>query len=212
MWEFLQSIFDILLPRKERVVRIDAYSIEDLDVNPQEHEACGARITTLMSYKTQAVDDLIRALKYDRAEHAAKLLAEALAEYLREEIASLKSFSAKQILLVPVPLHTTRALERGFNQVELILRALPKEFHDGTLSHVVTNALVRTRPTQQQTRLCRKDRLKNVEDAFFLSKPELLKDVHVIIIDDVTTTGATLSEAEKPLQTARLTLLALAHA
>lgn len=212
MWTFVTSLLDVLLPRKARVVRSDSYTIADLQISPREHEVCGVRITTLMSYKTPAVDDLIRALKYDRARHAARVLAEALAEYLREEISSLKLFSPCPIVLVPVPLHSTRIHERGFNQVELVLSYLPKEFHDGTLAHVVPDALVRTRPTQQQTKLTRSERLKNVEGAFQISKPHHIKDTHVILIDDVTTTGATLTEAARPFGESIVGLLALAMA
>ncbi len=214
MWGILQSILDIVLPRKTRVVRIEHYSISDLSIEPREHESCGLRITTLMEYRTRAVADLIQALKYDRAEHAAKLLAESLAEYLREEIASLMSFSAKPIVLVTVPLHPSRIRERGFNQVEIILDALPEEFKDGSLSRLGAGALVRTRATKQQTRLSRAERLKNVENAFDIVRAELLANTHVILIDDVTTTGATLREAARPLTNAGIshTLLALTHA
>jgi ComF family protein len=214
MWRFLQSILEIILPQKERVVRSEKYSIADLSIEPREHESCGVRITTLMEYRTRAVADLIQALKYDRAEHAAKLLAEALAEYFREEIASLKAFSAKQIVLVPVPLHSSRIRERGFNQVEVILASLPEEFKDGTLSRIETHALLRTRATKQQTRLSRKERLHNVRDAFELSAPEKIKNAHVILIDDVTTTGATLAHASRPFEQKhiRISLVALAHA
>ncbi len=214
LWNILTAAFDIILPRKERIVRIEHYSIADLAIEPREHESCGVRITTLMEYRTRAVADLIQALKYDQAEHAAKLLSETLAEYLREEIASLKSFSAKPIVLVPVPLRTSRVRERGFNQVEIILNALPEEFKDGTLSRIETNALIRTRATQQQTRLSRAERLKNVENAFELAHPESLANAHVILIDDVTTTGATLAQAAQPLTTSNIShsLIALAHA
>lgn len=214
MWRFFQSLVEFVLPRKERVVRIENYSIVDLAIEPREHEPCGVRITTLMEYKTRAVADLIQALKYDRAEHAARLLAEALAEYLREEIASLKSFSAKPIVLVPVPLHPSRIRERGFNQIEVILNALPEEFKDGTLSRIETNAVIRTRATKQQTRLSRAERLKNVDNAFELARLELLANAHVFLIDDVTTTGATLAQAAQPLGRVHIptSLISLAHA
>ena len=212
MWHFLESLLEIILPKKERVVRIDTYSIADLAIEPREHESSGVRITTLMEYQTRAAADLIQALKYDGAEHAATLLAESLAEYLREEIASLKSFSTKPIVLIPVPLHSSRVRERGFNQVEIILNALPEEFKDGTLARILTDTLVRTRATAQQTRLSRTERLNNVANAFTLLKPERIEGHHVILIDDVTTTGATLLEASRPFEEANITLLALARA
>lgn len=208
---FIQSLLDIILPRKERVLRIDQYRVEDIPISPQEHDACGVHITSLMHYRVQAVDDLIRALKYDRFGHAARLLAGVLAEYLREEIANIRAFSAKPVVLVPVPLHSSRLRERGFNQVEKILSYLPDEFKDGTISRVVTDALVRTRATPQQTRLSRTERLKNVEGAF-AAEGFALRGSHIILIDDVTTTGATLAEAAKPLAGETVTPLTLAHA
>lgn len=207
---FIQSLLDIVLPRKDRVLRIETYRAEDIPVSPREHEACGVLITTLMPYRDQTVADLIQALKYDRAGHAAGLLASVLAEYLREEIANHQAFSTKPVVLVPVPLHPSRERERGFNQVAKILDALPMEFKDGTLSRIEPHALVRTRATPQQTRLSRHDRLANVAGAFALARE--IENSHVILIDDVTTTGATLAEAARPLQEEAFTLLALAHA
>jgi ComF family protein len=207
----IQSALDIVLPRKERIVRIDHYSIEDIPVSPVEHSMLDVEITTLLNYRTQVVQDLVKALKYDRSGHAARLLGGALAEYLREEIANLKAFSTKPIVLIPVPLHASRQSERGFNQIEKVLQNLPDEFKDGMLSRIDTASLVRTRATPQQTRLSRTERLKNVAGAF-AAKGFALRGSHIILIDDVTTTGATLSEAAKPLAVKSVTLLALAHA
>lgn len=213
MWPFLTRLIDIILPRKERVIRIDDYLAEEIPLVPQEHAAFGFSITTLMEYRATIVEDLIRALKYDASEHAAALLSTVLAEYLREEIASKKAFSTLPVVLVPMPLHTARQAERGFNQIETVLNALPHEFHNGSLSRVV-HALERTRPTRQQTRLSRDERFHNVAGAFKLAFPDLIRDTHVYLIDDVTTTGATLAEAARPLTpiAASVTLLALARA
>jgi ComF family protein len=205
----IQSALDIVLPRKDRIVRIDEYTTEDVPVSPGEHEMLGVHIVTLLNYRDVVVQDLVKALKYDRSGHAAQLLASALAEYLREEIANHTAFSTKPVVLVPVPLHLSRLCERGFNQIERVLHALPEEFRNGTLARMDTTSLIRTRATPQQTRLSRADRLKNVHDAFALSTPI---DAHIILIDDVTTTGATLSEAARPLHGRSVSLLALAHA
>ncbi len=212
MWQLLQELLDIVLPRKDRVVRIDSYSLQDLSIQPTVHALHGTEITALMSYRTKAVDDLIRALKYDHAGSAAALLSAALAEYLREEVANMKMFSAKPVVLVPVPLHSSRVVERGFNQVERVLEKLPAEFRDGTLSRVATDVLVRTRATPQQTRLSRRERLKNVAGAFSVPDVSAVQNTNIILVDDVTTTGATLAEAAKPFGKISVTLLALAHA
>lgn len=207
---YIRSGLDIILPRKERVMRIDDYSVEDIPVSPCEHEMLGERITTLLRYRDEIVQDLVKTLKYDRSGRAALLFAGALAEFLREEIAIIRAFSTKPVILLPVPLHPSRERERGFNQIAKVLQNLPGEFRNGELSRVDTHSLVRIRATPQQTRLSRSERLKNVCGAFELSHP--LPDAHIILIDDVTTTGATLTEAARPLQGASVTLLALTHA
>lgn len=199
---------DIVLPRKERSIRIDALTLEGLHVSPGVHEVGGVRITTLMDYRTKAVEDVIRALKYDRSGKAAALCAEVLADYLSEEIAHARAFSARPICIVPVPLHKVRERERGFNQIQFVLDALPQE-----LKELVTpNTLARTRDTKQQTRLPRRERLTNVQGAFLAH--ESVRGARVFLIDDVTTTGATLAEATRSLEEtgAEVTALALARA
>ncbi len=205
----IQKALDVLLPRKDHVARLEKYSIDDFVISPVEHEVCGVRITTLLQYRTQAVEDCIRALKYDQSGYAAELLALLLGDYLREEIAQLQLFSSRPIVLIPIPLNPSRERERGFNQVARVLQNLPDDFKNGTLARIDTMSLLRTRATPQQTRLSRAKRLENVAGAFAL-RDTAPTDAHIILIDDVTTTGATLSEAAKPLKHA--TLLALAHA
>lgn len=209
-----EVLFDTLLPLRERAARTKARTAEEIPLCPTVHELLKTRITTLMDYQQGAVQDLIRSLKYDGSGHAAQLAAELLADFLREEISSHRSFSQHKILIVPVPLHSSRARERGFNQIELVLKALPQEFCDGALSTLMPGALVRIRETKQQTRLPRSERLSNVAGAFSVPNPEHIQKTHVFLIDDVTTTGATLVNAATPLRRAgaEVTLLALARA
>ena len=212
--DVFRAILDIILPRRERRVRTESRTLEDIPLSPTPHDLLGVRITTLMEYQNPAVEDLIRSLKYDGSARAAELAAAVLSDYLREELASSKTFSARKILLVPVPLHKSRARERGWNQIELVLCALPREFHNGTLSYLQPAALMRMRATKPQTRLPRSERLSNVEGAFSLSREIPLKGAHVFLLDAVTPTGATLANAANPLQRAgaHVTLLALARA
>lgn len=215
MWRTFRALvnafLDLLLPRKERIQRLDLYSVESLPIEPEVHEVLGVHITCLMSYRDPMVEDIVRTLKFDHADRAAQLLSAALADYLQEEIARIQTVSHFPIYLAPVPLHASRERERGFNQVARILSHLPAEFRNGTLSHT-QSLLTRTRATRQQARLSRHERLTNVRGAFQLSESAHHK--HVILIDDVMTTGATLKSAALPLQqhAASVTLLALARA
>ncbi len=210
----LEVIFDTILPLRGRAARTKARTAEEIPLAPTVHELLQTHITTLMDYRQSAVQDLIRSLKYDGSGHAAQLAAQLLADFLREEISSHRAFSQKKILIVPVPLHNSRARERGFNQIELVLRALPLEFRDGTLSTLMPGALIRTRETAQQARLPRSERLSNVAGAFSVFESSFVNKKHIFLIDDVTTTGATLVNAATPLRRAgaEVTLLALARA
>jgi competence protein ComFC len=191
----VNAFFDLLLPRRERRIRTESRGLEDIPLSPTAHDLLGVRITTLMEYQSPAVEDLIRSLKYDGSSYAAKLAASLLADYLREEIASARTFSTRKILLIPVPLHKGRVRERGWNQTELVLRALPEEYRDGPLSYMVATTLTRTRATKPQTRLPRSERLSNVAGAFSLTAEAGVENTHVFLLDDVTTTGATLANS-----------------
>ena len=210
----MNAIIDMVLPRRERRIRTESRELENIPLSPQSHDILGVHITTIMDYRDSAVEDLIRSLKYDGSAHAAKLAASLLADYLREEIASSRMFSVRKILLVPVPLHKRRARERGWNQIELVLKGLPVEFQNGTLATLAPHALARTRETRAQTRLARSERLSNVAGAFSIADEQSVSGAHVFLLDDVTTTGATLANAATPLRRAgaNVTLLALARA
>jgi len=90
-------------------------------------------------------------------------------------------------IIVPVPLHSNRLRERGYNQAALLARELGKSIGLA----VAENGLVRVRATRPQVELNAQERKENVSDAFHCSNMEL-KGKRVLLIDDVCTTGATL--------------------
>ncbi|KKW19928.1 MAG: Amidophosphoribosyltransferase-like protein [Parcubacteria group bacterium GW2011_GWA2_51_10] len=214
MKKLLSRMLDLILPRRERSVRTTARTFEDIPVSPASLSLDRTRITTLMDYREPIIEDLIRSLKYDGSAHAASLCASALSDFLREEISSSKLFSEKRVLLVPVPLHKSRERERGFNQVDIVLKRLPQEFRNGDLASLAPHALARIRATRQQTHLSRDERIQNVKGAFAAVSQSIIKDTHIFLIDDVTTTGATLESAGKRLEAAgaKVTLIAFARA
>ena len=107
-----------------------------------------------------------------------------------------------RILIVPVPLHASRRRERGFNQAELLatglLRALRRNGrHDLRLAK---DCLVRTRSTPPQTGLSVSARHENPQGAFHAGAPDKLKECTAVLIDDVMTTGSTLSACARALK------------
>ena len=97
--------------------------------------------------------------------------------------------------LVPVPLHRGRARERGYDQALLLARRLERAWG----VPVVADALVRALPTRPQTDLDAVARRRNVRDAFAVSRPEKVAGRHVVLVDDVLTTGATAGECARSL-------------
>lgn len=98
----------------------------------------------------------------------------------------------KADLLVPVPLHTRRLKERGFNQALLLAQAFPEK-------PLAREALIRVRHTLPQTGLNPKERRENVRKAFAVPRPEEVKGKHILMVDDVYTTGATVRECARVL-------------
>ena len=99
--------------------------------------------------------------------------------------------------LVPVPLHRWRLLRRRFNQSGLVAQYLSKD----TKISCLLDALLRTRATVTQGYLHANQRKKNVKNAFAVNPKhiERIKDKHLVLIDDVYTTGSTVSECTKVL-------------
>jgi ComF family protein len=105
--------------------------------------------------------------------------------------------SEERAALVPVPLAAARRRERGYNQSECLAAALSSWWR----LPMWCDVLIRSRETATQTRLTPEDRLRNVRGAF-RAPPEVrerLRGTHVVIVDDVVTTAATLNECASAL-------------
>jgi ComF family protein len=143
----------------------------------------------------------IHALKYDRL-HAA---ANGLGEMLAVAIAKLADEAPSEMLVVPIPLHRSKYAERGFNQARSLafhaLGALRKSHPEWRLT-MASRTLMRLRATESQAGLTPRQRRLNVRGAFEVSDPAAVTLKHVLIIDDILTTGATARAAALALSRA----------
>jgi ComF family protein len=113
--------------------------------------------------------------------------------------------------VVPVPLHKKKLRIRGYNQSQAIAEGICQ----GLGTNISTNHLIRTEFTETQTRKTRAERVKNVAEAFAVVNPDELENKHILIVDDVVTTGATLEACAAKLLNAascRVSIGALAYA
>jgi ComF family protein len=159
-------------------------------------------IVACFNYEAPLVKKLIWQLKYQGLTSLASELALPLYERLIEEIADLKAYAGGQkIMVIPVPLSAKRARERGYNQAALLAKALTA-LEPESLEYN-PNLVKKIKHTPPQVALKNRGaRLKNLRGAFSAAEeePAALRGRAIIIIDDVTTTGATLSEVMKVLK------------
>jgi ComF family protein len=136
--------------------------------------------------------ELVHLLKYQRVHPVAPLLGRLIARALAG--VSLP----ENLVVVPVPLFKGRMRERGFNQAEQIARAFVRQRNSGSIQ-LDASSLVRTRQTASQTGLTRHQRRANVRGAFSVVRPERIVAKNVLVMDDVMTTGTTVSECARVL-------------
>jgi ComF family protein len=140
----------------------------------------------------------IHALKYDRLQPAAR----GLGRMLAEAIAQLAGEAPTEMLVVPVPLHRSKYAERGFNQARSLafhaLAALRKTHPEWRLT-LASKTLMRPRATESQAGLTPRQRRLNLRGAFTVSDPAAVAEKHVLVIDDIFTTGSTARAAAQAL-------------
>lgn len=148
------------------------------------------QVIVCADYNHPIISKSVKDLKYRYIEDLGLFLGDLMARFIKQEqpIESLSSF-----LITTVPLHKKRQLERNFNQSSLIT----ERFCESLKLAKPIDILGRKRYTIYQASLKRKERFKNVKDAFICLKSEKVKDKKVIMVDDVFTTGATLQECAR---------------
>jgi ComF family protein len=140
-------------------------------------------ITAFLYNKGNAVQHLIHNFKYRGRKDIGLFLGEQLGH------AFLNSGKSEEIdIIVPVPLHPKKKKKRGFNQSEILAYGLSTVLD----IEINTTVLFRSSHSSTQTRKSKYQRWKNVENIFSLTKPETLENKHILLVDDVITTGATL--------------------
>ncbi len=140
-----------------------------------------------------AVSLAVRLFKFQGKETLLEPLAALMVEFARREMEP-EAYD----VIVPVPLYKTRNRERGFNQSQLLAKVLAR---DAFPAAVLDISLKRIRPTRAQSRLKPEERAVNVRGAFAVMG-DTLKGKRVLLIDDVITTGDTITECAKALRRA----------
>jgi ComF family protein len=139
------------------------------------------------------VREFMHRFKYERQFYLRHPLANWLMEAVEDERINGQPFDA----FVPVPLHPVRHREREFNQAEVLARLLARR-----TGKPVLPALKRTRYTTTQTKLDREERMENLRNAFRVRHASAVNNRHLVLVDDVFTTGSTVDECARVLRQA----------
>lgn len=206
----LLPFLDALFPPRvsELLVRTSEQDAVCALLSPTEHQESGIEVVGLLPYRTPLVAALVLEAKFRSNRKAQDLLGAVLAEYLMEYQSEEAALSGTEYTLIPVPLATERLRSRGYNQVERICQSAAKRLSVS----VESSLLKRGRHTTPQTKLSREERLQNVVGAF--QATSVNPSASYVVVDDVTTTGATLQAAVEALRAAgalHVQAIALAH-
>jgi predicted amidophosphoribosyltransferase len=229
---FLNTILDIVFPVKCILCGKNGIDLcrECLQSVPEAERESAKWIFPLYDYRDKTIKKSLWLLKYKGRKRLANVFAENIYEKIVEELSDLSIMeNFCEPILIPIPLSRKRYRERGFNQAELICKEIIEINKKTNLHHKVdtntymrdsvnmskfiinlrleNNILIKPRDTEHQARIKdRSARLKNLSGTFAIKDEEKNKDFikgkNIILIDDILTTGATLSEARKVLRQA----------
>ena len=141
------------------------------------------RVVCFFFHESTNIKQIIWDLKYNNHPNIGRYFARIYAKEIKDS-----GFFDGIDIIIPVPLSWRKLLKRGYNQCDYIAQGISDE----TGIPIEKNAVRRVKHNVSQTNFDRQQRQENVENIFSLAHPELVRGKHILIIDDVLTTGATI--------------------
>ncbi len=200
--DFWNQIVDSVLPVRNNFSIVKNLDEKTLELLPKAPKVINLDwITPLFHYKNKKVRAIIWELKYKNNTLILEHLGQLLFDEIIYTISDIFLFSSdSQFLLIPIPITNERRRERGYNQSEYIAKAiLPNDLDHNLIYAPQFLEKIKETPRQSHSE-SKEERQKNLAGAF--EADPRVSGKYVILIDDVVTTGSTLSEARKTLLSA----------
>lgn len=179
---------------------------EQLENNPIERMFIGrgepaAAAACCYFAQNSAVQVLLHLLKYKNIPQAGVFMG----EWMGAKLKASNRFDHID-LICPVPLNQQKRRKRGYNQTEEMAKGIVQSWsHPKICLHLIKKTF-----TESQTQKTRSERWENMKDGFFVLEPEQIKNKHILLIDDVITTGATLEACLQALSKAKPASISIA--
>lgn len=214
--KIFNSFISIILPKDKETIYLESLTPTEL-----LEKIAPARIMekdgfiAMFDYKDPLCRKAIWQVKYKANEKISSNFASLFYDLILEEISDESTFlNFKNIFIIPIPCSKKRLREKGFNQTEILVKEILR-LDKEKIFKFDNNILVKTKETEHQVNVKnREKRLKNLEGSFSVLQPEKIKNSCIVVLDDVITTGATMSEAKKVLKksgTKKIICMAVAH-
>lgn len=213
--EIFEYVLSILLPKDKSILEIENISEEDIFKNiSRANTINNQNIKAIFKYKEKIIRKAIWEIKYNKNKIIIKKFGKILYDFILEELSDEILFSNFQNpLLIPVPISKNNLRDRGYNQCEEIIKEI-KQNDTQNIFELSFDSLEKIKETPHQSKLNNKTkRLNNLKNCFS-ANPEKVKNRNIILIDDVITTGTTISEVKKELKKAgarKVIGIAIAH-
>lgn len=214
--KFTEFVLDFLFPRSLPAILIENMKVDEIVRKiSKAKDTDWLEVKAMFDYRNELTKQAVWEIKYRKNEKILNSFCVLFYEYIIDELVDVAIFNDfKNPILIPIPSSRKRLEERGYNQCDLIAKELAR-IDGGKNLTLLDNVLEKTKESPSQTSARnRSERLKNLKECFSIKNPEKILGANIILIDDVITTGATMSEAKKTLLRAgarRVICFALAH-
>ena len=178
--------------------RLIIHQNELIQCPTHKHQSSLSFLACATSFNDHRTQKLIHLFKYKNLKSCAPPLSQIIMRYL-EQIKLEKLIDFKDWAIVPIPLTKNKLRQRGYNQSEIIGTLISNQIK----MLIIQNALIKTKESRPQAQTKTKiERIENVKNSFGIQNNALIKNKKIILLDDVITTGSTISEAARALKKA----------